>query len=193
MTNMSERENMKLFFDTEFTGLHKNTTLISVGIIDEDGKDFYAEFNDYDKKQVSSWIQENVIKLLYFNKYNKDIKLVNDNSIKCSGSKKFIKNELLHWISKYDEIEFVSDVCHYDFVLLIDLLYGNALEIPYCVFPCCYDINQKISEYYKISLKDAFNMNREHILLENNIKLQENKHNSLYDAMVIERIYNLLK
>ena len=39
---------MKLYFDTEFTGLHKNTTLISVGLIAEDGQEFYAEFTDYD-------------------------------------------------------------------------------------------------------------------------------------------------
>ena len=37
---------MKIFFDTEFTGLHKNTTLISIGLVAENGKKFYAEFND---------------------------------------------------------------------------------------------------------------------------------------------------
>ena len=38
---------MKIFFDTEFTGLHKDTSLISIGLVDEDGKTFYAEFLDY--------------------------------------------------------------------------------------------------------------------------------------------------
>ena len=56
---------MNLYFDTEFTGLHKNTTLISIGIISEDGKTFYAELNDYDKSQVDEWIQSNVIDNLY--------------------------------------------------------------------------------------------------------------------------------
>lgn len=51
---------MKLFFDTEFTGLHKDTTLISLGMVDEDGRTFYAEFNDYDKSQCDEWIQKNV-------------------------------------------------------------------------------------------------------------------------------------
>jgi hypothetical protein len=31
----------KIFFDTEFTGLHQNTTLISIGLISECGKNFY--------------------------------------------------------------------------------------------------------------------------------------------------------
>ncbi len=33
---------MNIFFDTEFTGLHRNTTLISIGLITETGEGFYA-------------------------------------------------------------------------------------------------------------------------------------------------------
>ena len=42
---------MKLFLDCEFTGLHKSTTLISLGVVAENGKRFYAEFCDYDREQ----------------------------------------------------------------------------------------------------------------------------------------------
>lgn len=35
---------MKLFFDTEFTGLTQNTSLISLTIVDENDRTFYAEF-----------------------------------------------------------------------------------------------------------------------------------------------------
>ena len=35
---------MKVWFDTEFTGLHKNTTLISIGLVNEYNETFYAEF-----------------------------------------------------------------------------------------------------------------------------------------------------
>ena len=48
----------KIFFDTEFTGLHQNTTLISIGLVSECGKTFYAEFNDYDFNQVDDWLKE---------------------------------------------------------------------------------------------------------------------------------------
>ena len=37
---------MKVFFDTEFTGLYKDTNLISIGLVSEDGKEFYAEIDD---------------------------------------------------------------------------------------------------------------------------------------------------
>jgi len=45
---------MKIFFDTEFTGLHQNTTLISIGLVTEQEHSFYAEFDDYDKSQVDN-------------------------------------------------------------------------------------------------------------------------------------------
>ena len=59
----------KIFFDTEFTGLHQNTSLISIGLISEDGKEFYAEVSDFDKTQVNEWLEENVIKNLYVKKW----------------------------------------------------------------------------------------------------------------------------
>ncbi len=36
---------MKVFFDTEFTGLRKDTTLVSIGMIAENGETFYAMQN----------------------------------------------------------------------------------------------------------------------------------------------------
>ena len=58
----------KLFLDTEFTGLHQNTTLISLGIIDENGRKFYAEFYDYSRLQIDDWLQTNVIDNLMYDK-----------------------------------------------------------------------------------------------------------------------------
>lgn len=60
---------MKIFMDTEFTGLHKNTKLISIGLISEDGRSFYGELNDYGEVN-DSWLLENVIdNLLYGTEY----------------------------------------------------------------------------------------------------------------------------
>lgn len=56
---------MKVFLDTEFTGLHQNTTLVSIGLVAENGDTFYAELTDYDESQVDSWLQKNVINNLY--------------------------------------------------------------------------------------------------------------------------------
>ena len=52
---------MNIFFDTEFTGLNQNTTLISIGLVDENGDTFYAELTDYDETQCDDWIKTNVL------------------------------------------------------------------------------------------------------------------------------------
>ena len=56
-------ERIKVFLDTEFTGLHKNTTLISLGITSEFGDSLYVEFTDYNRDSIENdkWIQYKVI------------------------------------------------------------------------------------------------------------------------------------
>lgn len=201
---------MKIFFDTEFTGLHKNTTLISIGLISGKGDTFYAEFNDYDKSQINDWLKDNILK----NLYGDNISSIADTTI--VGNSEEVKNKLLRWLEQFDTVEWISDMCHYDFVLLIDLLYGKALSIPEYQGASCYDINQDIAEYITANYSAAFNLNREKCidyiikLLSNpNLKLKEcgdeklfldnmikfkndtiiKKHNSLYDAKVIMEIY----
>ena len=61
---------LPIYYDAEFTGLHKNTTFISIGLVTEKGSYFYAEFNDYDESQVDDWIQKHVINNLQFNLFH---------------------------------------------------------------------------------------------------------------------------
>lgn len=167
---------MKVYFDTEFTGLHKNTTLISIGCVDENGREFYAELSDYDKSQCNEWIEKNVIS-----------KLLGQNI----GTKDEVAKRLAEWLSSYDSVELVSDVCHYDVVLFNDL-FGSAFDVPSNVSPCCHDINQDIANYLDITENEAFNVNRE--TFAKALALEEFqtdlKHNSLYDAKVIKVIYD---
>lgn len=172
---------MKVFFDTEFTGLHKNTTLISIGCVDEVGRTFYAELNDYDKSQCDEWIQRNVIQNLV-NDSNKIT--TNGNDWFVIGDKEYVAVELSNWLKPYNDVQFVSDVCHYDMVLLIDL-FGSAFDLPKGVSASCHDINQDIAYYYGISEAKAFDLSRENI----SDIIQGDKHNALYDAKVIRSIY----
>lgn len=184
---------MKIFFDTEFTGLHKDTTLISIGLIDENGRSFYAELTDYDRDQVNDWIQSNVINNLKF-KGRDNVKgmVPIERYVYFSGDKKSIRNYLLKWLDYYDDVQLVSDVCHYDMVLLIDLLATSALDLPDSITASCHDINQDIASYYGISERDAFDLSREQIISKNHKQVKGNKHNSLYDAKVIKEIYNII-
>lgn len=190
--NFSGGFDMKLFFDTEFTGLHKNTTLISIGIISENGQSFYAEFTDYDESQCDDWIITNVIDNLVYGRKPNDYYYyyTDEQKTRVVGSKANIKLRLLEWLDQFEDIQFVSDVSHYDFVLLVDI-FGSSWDLPSNVSPCCHDINQDIAIYYHISEKSAFDMSREEILDSHGQHIVGRKHNSFYDAEVIKKIYEI--
>ncbi len=184
---------MKIFFDTEFTGLHKNTTLISIGLVADDGRKFYAEMTDYDRGQLNPWLKENVIGNL--------MRQEDDNTPEdaypdwyYSGSTEFIRPKLLRWLEEFDYVEWVSDVAHYDFILLIDLVFKDAISMGNAGYPAvCYDINNDIAVFHGISIDEAFDLSREDILEANGVVLTEVvKHNALYDAEVIRAIYNII-
>lgn len=190
---------MKIFYDSEFTGLHKDTTLISIALVDEEGRSLYAEFNDYDPKQVDEWIEENVLENTINLRRSNNIKIKHDMQTlypTCKflfGSKKTLRQPVLDWISKYDEIELVSDVGHYDVVLLIDFLYGSALQSPIYTY---IDANTLIADEYNISINEAFDYSREKLSTYNECEdeaIQINKHNALYDTLVLKSIYESLK
>ena len=160
---------MKVFFDTEFTGLHKNTSLISIGCVSEKKDVFYAELVDFNKNEVDDWLKSNVfsqtIRVDSEGKLTKsdakregEISNYTDKSLFCVGNCMTVRNELMQWFDSIREenpIEFVSDVCHYDMVLLIDLLTngGSALQLPEWISACCHDINQDIAKFLKINEK----------------------------------------
>ena len=177
---------MKIFFDTEFTGLHKDTTLIRIGLVAGDGKTFYAELTDYDRNQVDYWIKENVLAHLKFNDNAKCSIKRHDDNVEVKGDKKYVRDCLQVWLSKYDSVQLVSDVCHYDMVLFIDL-FGSAFDLPKNVCPFCYDINHDIAELCEISDAEAFDKSREEICYK---EVEGDKHNALYDAKVIKEIYS---
>lgn len=52
---------MKIFFDTEFIEDGKTIDLISIGMIREDGRTYYAEIAECDLSRASDWVKANVI------------------------------------------------------------------------------------------------------------------------------------
>ena len=183
---------MKIFFDTEFTGLHKDTTLISIGLVSQDGRTFYAELTDYNKNQVDEWIKKNVVDNLILDAYG--FNSLDEKNLRIKAEKDLVRVNLQRWLEQFEEVEFVSDVSHYDMVLLIDLAYGHGLNIPYGkVNSSCHDINQDIAQYLKISEINAFDFSRELFLDLHNISIEGEKHNALYDAKVIKAIYEIIQ
>lgn len=189
---------MKLFLDTEFTGLHKETTLISIGMVSENGQTFYAELTDYNQNQVDDWIQANVISKLKFTESTIDkegwfFSSSAEGSIEGRGTKAQVREVLNQWLAQFESVEVVSDCGHFDFVLFLDLVADHVFQVPPHIAPVYQDINQDLMVYYDCEATVAFNMSRELLCEYMGANLPtEEKHNALYDAYVIKEIYEFL-
>ncbi|MGG4267428.1 3'-5' exoribonuclease domain-containing protein [Peribacillus simplex] len=177
---------MKVFFDTEFTGLHKDTTLISLGLVSENGETFYAELNDYDESKIDEWLQENVIDNLLFNQWNttsqKGLSMNNEVvATNVKHNKVVVADKLSEWLAQFDTVEIWSDCLSYDWVLFNDL-FGHAFNIPKNVYYIPFDI----CTLFKIKGIDP-DISREEFAGIDGIK-----HNALHDAKVIKACYEKL-
>lgn len=130
---------MKIFLDTEFTGLHQKTTLISLAMVAEAGEEFYAEFTDYDKTQITPWIKENVIKKLDGHLPAAAAIDINVYTIKLSGTCTEVVPVLKQWLARFEAIEIWADVLAYDWVLFCEL-FGGVLAIPENIFFAPFDL-----------------------------------------------------
>lgn len=180
---------MKLYFDSEFTGRYKDSAFINLAIVDEYGRSFYAEFNDYLEEQVAKDVLDKNPKLLTLRDYVCD----GDNTMVRGDSEK-IRYRLLEWLSVYDEAIFVIDGGHYDFVLLTELLSSEG-ELPENICSVYLELNNEISIYKGVSVLDAFNYDRRDIFKELvETTLPENIiFNTLYNATLIKAIHQELQ
>lgn len=56
---------MRFFLDTEFTtDVPEEVELISIGVVGEDGSEFYAVSNEFETDRCGPWVTENVLPLL---------------------------------------------------------------------------------------------------------------------------------
>ena len=120
---------MYVYFDCEFTKLERDAQLLSIGLCDAEGHSFYAEFTDYNMSEITDWVFANVLKKMV----NPPTVLTGDHWT-MRGTCKEIRQNLLIWLDAVHKhsncgIQFVSDVCHYDMMLLVDLLWKNARQM----------------------------------------------------------------
>ncbi len=120
---------MKVFFETEFTGLHQNTNKSSIGLVSEDKRTFYAELNDYDQSQLNDWLRENVVPHLKFF----DIYSMTPEQDLEHDRMKFIHQEIKQilsiWLAQFESVEMWADYPAYDWVLFCDL-FGGTFNLP---------------------------------------------------------------
>lgn len=195
-------------------------------------KSFYAEFTDFDLNRCDDWVKENVVeKLKFYPKVgdsNKDGLNPDANPFEVGGNFEHVKYSLKDWLSQFSKynIQFVCDCGTFDWHWMLQLLAewdcvrvwndcynftesikSGLPKIPENISPVPQDLNDLIALKKGISVREAFDLNRENMikwidLNEFNraltgstepLPIENNKHNALHDAKVIKAIYEKLK
>lgn len=119
---------MRFWFDTEFIEDGRTIDLISVGIVREDGSEYYSVSNEFNPEKASEWVKENVLSSL---------PPKNDPVYKSRAQ---IRDEVLGFIGQ-DNPEIWAYYADYDWVVLCQL-FGTMMDIPEGWPMYCRDIKQ---------------------------------------------------
>lgn len=173
----------RLFYDSEFTGLHQHTTLISLALVSEEGPEFYAEFSDYDREQCDGWIMRHVIAHTQLMQAMPDNTVRQDQlTVQCYGSTAFVREHLSQWLAQFKRIEIWADCLAYDWVLFCQL-FGGALNLPENIDFMPYDL----VTCFKLKQLDPDCQRSAYAQLEQSLP-----HNALSDARVVKACYQRL-
>jgi len=101
---------MFIFLDTEFSDLCIDPKLISIGLISEDGREFYAELDTYTPAECSPFTQEAVLPLLQ------------GGDVRMSMHKLTLL--LGNWIESYEQpVQIATDSLSWDWPWIKELFY----------------------------------------------------------------------
>lgn len=105
---------MRYWFDTEFQDDGHRVELISIGVLAEDGREYYAVSGDYDPATATDWLKTHVLPLL------------GDGDKK---SRRQIYTDLHAFFSVGGVPEFWADCGEYDWIVLRQL-FGTLTDWP---------------------------------------------------------------
>jgi hypothetical protein len=158
---------MRWFIDTEFNDRPNDgkIDLISIGMVREDGKSFYAESCEFNPHLCNPWVQQNVLCHLEFNHAVTKVKI-------RDGIKRAIKED-------GEPPEFWGYFADYDWVLFCSL-FGGMLCLPKGWPQLCFDVRQEMQRvgYRKADLPKAD---------------PSQAHNALYDAQWTRAVWQWLQ
>lgn len=115
---------MKYWFDTEFIEDGKTIDLISIGIVSEDGREYYAENLSCDRSRASQWVRDNVI-----------VHLTGDHV----RQRTHIAYDIVSFVG--EKPEFWAYYADYDWVALCQL-FGTMMDLPKGWPMYCRDVKQ---------------------------------------------------
>ena len=124
----------RYFFDTEFIEDGKTIELLSIGIVAEDGREFYAEAGWTDKSKAHPWVVKNVLPHL-------------GNCIPCHSPKEmrgYVAN-FLRPSGEQPKPELWAYYCSYDWVVLCQL-WGKMIDLPDWMPMYCNDLKMLLRQ-----------------------------------------------
>lgn len=155
---------MRYYLDTEFNEEMGRISLISVGIVCEDHRTYYAEDMGYTgRNQPNQWVKENVLPLL-------------DRSNRiCKYEMGF---QILEFIGDDPAPEFWADFAAYDWVVFCQI-WGTMVGLPKHFPMFCRDIQQLRASMGVETIPSELD--------------SEKPHHALYDAWEVKRRYDWLQ
>lgn len=119
---------MKYFYDTEFIEDGKTIDLVSIGIVAEDGRTYYAVSTEFNPKKADQWVKDNVLSKLPV-RYPSQLDSPNmwEKAMDWK-SREQIKWDIVKFIGE-DKPEFWAYYADYDHVALCQL-FGRMIDLP---------------------------------------------------------------
>jgi hypothetical protein len=133
---------MRYWFDTEFIEDGKTIDLISIGIVAEDGREFYAEAREVDYGRAADWVKLNVFPYLTHFKHGEHVSW--DDFPSCPLMfRKTIASAIASFCDpqQYGKPEIWAYYADYDWVVLCQL-FGTMMDLPKGWPMYCRDIKQ---------------------------------------------------
>ncbi len=116
---------MRMFYDLEFGHTAPEITLVSIGVVAEDGREFYAVSNEFDPVRVHPWVRENVLPQLPPTGTWRSRAQIRDELLEFLGSDPV----LWAWFGAYDHVA----LCQ---------LWGQMPELPRAIPRFTMDVRQ---------------------------------------------------
>ena len=123
--------NVRFFYDCEFIENGRTIELVSIGVVDENGREFYAVSTEFDPAQAIDWVKRNVLDKL---------PSPSDPAWRSLGQ---IREDLLAYFAAAGEpIELWAWMAGYDHVALAQL-WGDMRALPRLIPRFTHELRQR--------------------------------------------------
>jgi hypothetical protein len=124
----------RIFYDTEFIEDGTTIDLVSIGLVDDHGREAYAVSTEFDPDRANPWVRQNVLDLLP------------DRSSPVWMPRTEIRQMVLDFLApppNWEDLELWAYYAAYDHVALAQLLGPRMIDLPRGVPMFTHDLQQR--------------------------------------------------